>query len=258
MIVDEEVSSLLNRALMMRLIYKSAMATALLTLCSLSFAYVLPATFIGRVLGERGLSTRFDAIEFTFKAERDDAQTFTAKLSKSGQLELHRGEDFSEGTPADAVLTFKDDAISASGKFDSLPGNDKLWSVLLLSYLTDEDSDAVEARWNAIAKAVGLESAKSGLSRWGGTICYRLHNPDAPGSAELLVERKSFQIVEWSPAKGSEPESKRETLRLLDYENSPAPKWLPLTFEFAAPDGSKERYEVLDVKFHKPAETGSP
>ena len=257
MLVDEEVSSLLNRAPMMRLSYKAALVAVLWMLASVSVAYVLPTTFIGRVLGERGLNTRFEAIEFTIRSEGSEAKSFAAKLFKTGTLELKQGESFGESGSSDAAISFADDSLKIEGKFDGLPGNAKLWSVFLLNFLSADDSDAVEARWNAIAKTLGLDEATSGLSRWNDTICYSLQNKATPGAAQLLVERKSFQIVQWSPAT-TEPSDKPTVLRLLDYENSPAPKWLPQTLEFEAMDKTVSRFEVLDVQFHKPQETGTP
>ena len=241
----------------MRLIYKAACVAVLLTFASASVAYVLPTTFIGRVLGERGLSTRFDAIEFTIRSEKADAKTFAVKLSKSGKLELKQGENFDEGSAADATISFANEAMTSAGKFDELPGNEKLWSVFLLTLLTADDSDAVEARWNSVAAALGLGEATSGLSRWNDTICYSLRNKANVGAAQLLVERKSFQIVEWSP-EVTAPDARPSKVRLLDYENSPAPKWLPQTLEFETADKTTTRYEVLDVQFHKPQETGNP
>ena len=97
MLVDEEVSSLLNRALMTRLIYKATLAVLLVTTSSVALAYVLPSTFIGRVLGERGLNTRFEALEFSIRSEKDPKAIYSVKVSKQGQLELIEGERFADG-----------------------------------------------------------------------------------------------------------------------------------------------------------------
>lgn len=257
MLVDEEVSYLLNRPSMTRLLYKAALLASMVATASLSFAYVLPTTFIGRVLGERGLTTKFEAIEFTMRSDETNRKSITVKISKSGKVELLEGEGFTRDSAPTASLVFNDDAVTQSGDFSKFPGSAELWSVFLLHFLDAEDADSVEVRWATIAKVLGLAEVQSELSRWNGTVCYELKNSEGPRAARLLVDRNSFQIVQWSLGKEADSAGST-TLKLLDHENSPAPKWVAHILEFTSPGGERERFEVLDVEFHKPQETATP
>ena len=258
MLVDEEVSSLLNRALMTRLIYKATLAVLLVTTSSVALAYVLPSTFIGRVLGERALNTRFEAIEFAIRSEKAPKAIYSVKVSKKGQLELIEGERFADGQSGQAKVEFTGEKLEISGDFKTFPGSPALWSGFLLLVVGAEDADAVEARWNAIAEVLGLKDPQSDLERCRETICYAISSKmgDKP-SAQLLVTRGDFQIVRWTPAL-EQPTADEPIMRLLDYPNSPAPKWVPHYLEFDASNAVTERFEVLDVQFHQPSETRTP
>ena len=258
MLVDEEVSSLLNRALMTRLLYKATLAVLLVITSSVASAYVLPSTFIGRVLGERGLNTRFEAIEFSIRSERDPKAIYSVKVSKQGKLELIEGERFTNEQSGQAKLEFTGEKLEISGDFKTFPGSPALWSGFLLLVLDAEDADAVEARWNVIAEVLGLKDPQSDLERCRETICYAISSKigENPG-AQLLVARGDFQIVQWTPAT-EQPTANKPMMRLLDYPNSPAPKWVPHYLEFDASSAVTERFEVLDVQFHQPSETRTP
>ena len=153
MLVDEEVSSLLNRALMTRLIYKATLAVLLVTISSVALAYVLPSTFIGRVLGERGLNTRFEALEFSIRSEKDPKAIYSVKISKQGQLELIEGERFAEGQSGQVKLEFAGDKLEISGDFKAFPGSPALWSGFFSLFSTPR----MLMRW----KLVGMPSPKS-------------------------------------------------------------------------------------------------
>ena len=258
MLVDEEVSSLLNRAFMTRLIYKAALFALVFISASIALGYVLPSTFIGRVLGERGLNARFDAIEFSIRSEKGPKTTFSIKVSKQGRLELAKGERFDDEETGKAKLEFTGEKIETTGDFTGFPGTPALWSGLLLQVLDAEDADAVEARWKTLADALGLKNPQSELTRCRQTICYALSTEGSDDmGAQLLVARGDFQIVQWSPAQ-EQPTLNKTAMRLLDYENSPAPKWLPHYLEFDLSDGTTDRFEVLDAQFHKPPEPQTP
>ena len=116
----------------------------------------------------------------------------------------------------------------------------------------------MEARWNVIAEVLGLKDPQSNLERCRETICYAISSKigENPG-AQLLVARGDFQIVQWTPAT-EQPTANKPMMRLLDYPNSPAPKWVPHYLEFDASSTVTERFEVLDVQFHQPSETRNP
>ena len=113
---------------MTRLIYKATLAVLLVTISSVALAYVLPSTFIGRVLGERGLNTRFEALEFSIRSEKDPKAIYSVKVSKQGQLELIEGERFAEGQSGQVKLEFAGDKLEISGDFKAFPGSPALWS----------------------------------------------------------------------------------------------------------------------------------
>ena len=116
----------------------------------------------------------------------------------------------------------------------------------------------MEARWNAIAEVLGLKDPQSDLERCRETICYAISSKtDEKPSAQLLVARGDFQIVRWTPAQ-EQPTADKPMMRLLDYPNSPAPKWVPHYLEFDVSNAVTERFEVLDVQFHQPSETRNP
>ena len=254
MLVDEEVSSLLNRALMTRLIYKATLAVLLVTTSSMALAYVLPSTFIGRVLGERGLNTRFEALEFSIRSEKDPKAIYSVKVSKQGQLELIEGERFADGQTGKAKLEFAGEKLEISGDFKAFPGSPALWSGFLLLVLDAEDADAVEARWNAIAEVLGLKDPQSDLERCRETICYAISSKtDEKPSAQLLVRgRLSGRSMDTSSRTTHRGQTNDETLGLPEF---PAPKWVPHYLEFDASNAVTERFEVLDVQFHQPSET---
>jgi hypothetical protein len=243
---------------MTRLFYKATLIVVLLANASIALGYVLPASFIGRVLGERGLNARFDAIEFSMRSEKTPEATYSVKVSKEGRIELVQGERFIEGKDGQAKLEFIGEKVEIIGDFTPFPGSPALWSGLFLYFLDAEDADAVEVRWKGIAEILGLKNPQSELTRFRETICYALSSEqtDKP-SSQLLVARGDFKIIQWSPTPKQEAAPKT-AMRLLDYENSPAPKWLPHYLEFDLSNGSPERFEILDVQFHKPSETQTP
>ena len=179
---------------MTRLIYKATLAVLLVTISSVALAYVLPSTFIGRVLGERAPNTRFEALEFSIRSEKDPKAIYSVKVSKQGQLELIEGERFAEGQSGQVKLEFAGDKLEISGDFKAFPGSPALWSGFLL-VLDAEDADAVEARWNAIAEVLGLKDPQSDLERCrDDLLCNQLKDGRktkcaAPGCARRLSDR---------------------------------------------------------------------
>ena len=125
-----------------------------------------------------------------------------------------------------AKLEFAGEKLEISGDFKAFPGSPALWSGFLLLVLDAEDADAVEARWNAIAEVLGLKDPQSDLERCRETICYAISSKTDEKPSAQPVARGDFQIVQWTPAQ-EQPTADKPMMRLLDYPNSPAPKWVP-------------------------------
>ena len=255
MLVDEEVPSLLNRATMKRLLYTIMCATLIGMLASPSLAYVLPATFIGRMMGERAMKSPMKQVSFAMKAEGSETPTLKVTLAKPGKVLLEALPAAPEQEPITAArIDIVDGRITPTGDFSKFPGTPELWSIFLLQVLDAKDGDEVEAQWNQLAEQLGLNALETSLTRCDSIVCFKLTPTAENTSAVLHTGRSLFRILNWKPT-AQDPAAKAIEMRLHNYKESQAPHWVPQQLEFIDASGASLRFESLDVEFVPPVES---
>lgn len=220
-------------------------------------AYILPATFIGRMMGERAMKSPMKQVSFSLKLEGSETADLKVTLSKPGQIDLELLDTTTAdgGPEGSASLAIVEGRITPSGDFSVFPGNPELWSIFLLQVLDAKDGDAVEEQWNQLAVQMGLSELTTSITRCESVVCFQLDSKAADADGAVLhVGRTLFRVLGWQPITQA-PGAKAPRLQLHDYESSLAPHWVPRLLEFIDVNGASLRYESMDVEFIPPVES---